>query len=60
MRTTKKRRNGAFGAAVAKKDAKAYTAPTCRFESGNGKEEEETKRTTRAKGMIIVFLMIPY
>jgi hypothetical protein len=43
MGTTKKRRNRARGAAKAKKDAKAYIAPICRFESvkgGNGREEE--------------------
>jgi hypothetical protein len=41
MGTTKKRRNRAFGAAKAKKDAKAYIAPTCRiFESVKGGEGE--------------------
>ena len=44
MGITKKRRRRAFGAAKAKKDAKVYIAPTCRFESGGevkGREEKE-------------------
>jgi hypothetical protein len=58
MGTTKKRRNRAFGAAKAKKDAKAYIAPTCRFESvEGGKRRRKRKRTTRAMGMIIALLI---
>ncbi len=43
MDTTKKRRKRAFGAAKAKKDAKAYIVPTCRSESGGEVKGREGK-----------------
>lgn len=48
MGTTKKRRNRARGAAKAKKDAKAYIAPTCRFESVKGGDGREGEGETQA------------
>ena len=40
---TTKRRKRAFGAAKVKNDAKAYIAPTCRFESGGEVKGREGK-----------------
>ena len=46
MGTTKKRRKRVFGAAKAKKDAKAYIAPTCGESIKRGKGKGRGKTTT--------------
>jgi len=63
MGTTKKRRNRAFGAAKAKKDARAYIAPASRSESVReystrfGEGREEMMRTACTMRMIIASLI---